>query len=165
MPQILLRPVNTGDAAFIHTLMNTPALMARLHQPATTLADWEEAVALWLGDPDEKGYIVTEDDQPIGWFAVNDLLSPSRIPYIKMASLLPAWQGQGIGRQVIAQLCSQLQAEGYPTVRLFTDADNLTAQRCYQRCGFRIIATLEEPWPDGTTLLRCEMEKSLLPEN
>lgn len=161
MTQILLRPVKTGDAAFIHTLMNTPTLMARLHQPATTLADWEEAVALWLGDPDEKGYIVTEDDQPIGWFAVNDLLSPARIPYIKMAALLPEHQHRGIGRQVIGQLCSQLQAEGYPTVRLFTDADNLTAQRCYQSCGFRIIATLEEPWPDGTTLLRCEMEKTL----
>ncbi|MBQ8313447.1 MAG: GNAT family N-acetyltransferase [Clostridia bacterium] len=161
MTQILLRPIETGDAPFLHTLMNTPALMARLHQPATTLRDWEDAIALWHSDPDEKGYIVTEDEQPIGWFAVNDLLSPSRIPYIKMAVLLPEHQHRGIGRKVIEQLCSQLQSEGYPAVRLFTDADNLPAQRCYQGCGFRIIATLEEPWPDGSTLLRCEMEKKL----
>ncbi len=165
MTKMQLRPVETGDAAFLHALMNHPALMARLHQPATTRQDWEEAVALWLGDPDEKGYVVTIGAQPIGWFAVNDLLSPSRTPYIKMAVLLPEYQGQGIGRQVIDQLCRQLQAEGYPAVRLFTDQDNLTAQRCYQSCGFRIIATLEEPWPDGTTLLRCEMEKSLTSEN
>ena len=92
---------------------------------------------------------------------MNDLLSPVRIPYIKMAALLPEHQHRGIGRQIIDQLCSQLQSEGYPAVRLFTDADNLPAQRCYQSCGFRIIATLEEPWPDGSTLLRCEMENKL----
>jgi len=91
---------------------------------------------------------------------VNDLLSPERIPYIKMAALLPEYQNQGLGRRVVTQLCDWLQAQGYPAVRLFTDQDNLRAQRCYQRSGFRIIAALEEPWPDGSTLLRCEMEKA-----
>lgn len=154
-----LRPIDMNDAAFLHSLMNHPTLMERLHQPPTSLTDWQEAIQLWHSDPDEKGYIVLHNSRPIGWFAVNDLLSPRRIPYIKMAVLLPEYQDQGIGRRVIDQLCGQLQAQGYSAVRLFTDQDNLRAQRCYQRSGFRIIDTLEEPWPDGSTLLRCEMEK------
>jgi len=160
MTDFQLRPIETHDAAFLHTLMNHPALMERLHQPPTSLADWQEAIQLWHSDPDEEGCIVTMADQPIGWFAVNDLLSPERIPYIKMAALLPEYQNQGLGRRVVTQLCDWLQAQGYPAVRLFTDQDNLRAQRCYQRSGFRIIAALEEPWPDGSTLLRCEMEKA-----
>lgn len=159
MTDFQLRPIETNDAAFLHILMNHPALMERLHQPPTALADWQEAILLWHSDPDEKGCIVTIADQPIGWFAVNDLLSPRRIPYIKMAALLPEYQNQGIGRRVIDRLCDQLHADGYPAVRLFTDLDNLRAQRCYQRSGFRIIHTLEELWPDGSTLQRCEMEK------
>ena len=160
MTDFQLRPIEVNDASFLHALMNHPALMERLHQPPTSLADWQEAIRLWHSDPDEKGCIVTVTDHPIGWFAVNDLLSPGRIPCIKMAALLPEYQNQGIGRRVIAQLCADLQTQGYPAVRLFTDLDNLRAQRCYQRSGFRIINTLEEPWPDGSTLLRCEMEKA-----
>lgn len=159
MTNIQLRPITINDAVFLHALMNHPTLMERLHQPATTLADWQEAILLWHGDPDEKGYIVITEDQPIGWFAVNGLCS--NLPYIKMAALLPEYQNHGIGRQVINQLCGQLKAEGYPAVRLFTDQDNTRAQRCYQHSGFRIIATLEEPWPDGTILQRCEMERKL----
>lgn len=154
-----LRPIEMNDAAFLHSLMNHPALMERLHQPPTSLADWQVAIRLWHSDPDEKGYIVLQNSQPIGWFAVNDLLSPKNIPYIKMAVLLPEYQNHGLGRRVIAQLCDWLQAQGYPAVRLFTDQDNLRARRCYQRNGFRVIHTLEESWPDGSILQRCEMEK------
>lgn len=159
MSEFQLRPIETQDATFLHTLMNHPALTARLHQPSTSLADWEEAIRLWHSDPDERGCIVTAGDQPIGWFAVNGLCSG--LPYVKMAALLPEYQGQGIGRQVITQLCHQLKAENYPAVRLFTDCDNTHAQRCYLQCGFRIIDTLEEPWPDGSVLQRYEMEKPL----
>ena len=154
---VQLRPIETNDAAFLHSLMNHPALMERLHQPPTNLTDWQEAIQLWHSDPDEEGYIITTGSEPVGWFAVNGLCSD--LPYIKMAVLLPEYQVQGIGRRMIDQLCGQLHSQGYSAVRLFTDQDNLRAQRCYQRSGFRIIDTLEEPWPDGSILLRCEMEK------
>ena len=154
-----LRPVTAEDAAFLQHLMNHPSLMARLHQPATTLTDWQEAISLWHSDPDEEGFIVMIADQPIGWFAVNGLQSPERIPYIKMAALLPPRQNSGIGRCVIQQLCNSLQKAGFPAVRLFVDCDNTPALRCYQRCGFHVLGTEEQSWPDGTTLMQFEMEK------
>ncbi|MBE5803516.1 MAG: GNAT family N-acetyltransferase [Clostridiales bacterium] len=161
MTSIRLRSIHPHDDVFLHTLMNHPEIMARLHQPPTSLADWEEAIQLWRSDPDEKGFIVLCDEQPIGWFAINSLLSPERLPYIKMAVLLPEYQNQGIGRRVLVRLCEILHAEGYPAVRLYTDQDNLMAQRCYRQSGFRIINAMEEPWPDGSTLLRYEMAKEL----
>lgn len=159
MNDFQLRPVTPDDAPFLHLLMNQPALMERLHQPATSLSDWQEAVLLWLSDPDERGYIITVQSQPIGWFAVNGLRSVT--PYIKMAALLPSWQGQGIGRRVILQLCDDLRREGYSSVRLYTDQDNRRALSCYDHAGFRILAGVEELWPDGSLLQRYELEKLL----
>lgn len=161
MPDFQLRPITANDAAFLHRLMNHPDLLSRLHQLPSAPEDWQEAIRLWHSDPDEKGCIVIVEDEPIGWFAVNGLCSPERMPYIKMAVLLPPWQHKGIGRRVIARLCSRLQAEGFPAVRLFTDQDNPAAQRCYQQSGFRIIGSQEDTWPDGSPLRQYEMEKEL----
>lgn len=161
MTHFHLRSIGTSDATFLHTLMNHPSLMARLHQPGTSLADWQESIALWHSDPDEEGRILMADDQPIGWFAINGLQSSERMPYIKMAALLPPWQNAGLGHHVIHQLCDSLRSAGFTAVRLFVDCDNPQALRCYQRCGFRILNTVDQLWPDGTTLPQYEMEKEL----
>ena len=160
MNKIQIRPVTPADAPFLTTLMNHPAILRRLHQLPTTQSDWEEAIALWLSDDDEEGFILFDGPRPIGWFAVNNLLSP--IPYLKIAVLLPQYQGQGIGQTALRTLLDQLKARGYPKVRLFTDCDNQIAQACYQKCGFRPLATTQESWPDGTTCQQYEMESHLL---
>ena len=156
MNNITLNPVSPADAPFLTQLMNHPAILLRLHQPVTTLSDWEEAIALWLSDDDEKGYILFAGTRPIGWFALNSLLSPK--PYLKIAVLLPEYQGRGIGQFALMQLLTQLKAAGFTSAGLFTDCDNQIAQACYQRCGFRVIRTTRETWPDGSACPQYEME-------
>ena len=156
MNNIQINPVCPADAPFLTILMNHPVLLSRLHQSPTTQADWEEAIALWLSGADEEGYILFEGSQPIGWFALNSLLSPK--PYLKIAVLLPEYQGRGIGQLALSRLLQSLRSAGFRSVGLFTDCDNSIAQACYQKCGFRVIRTTRETWPDGSTNAQYEME-------
>ena len=91
------------------------------------------------------------------WIAVN-----GKKAYLKIAVLLPDYQGKGIGSSFLSQLLMDLKAEGYSSVGLFVDCDNPRAQRCYPKCGFVIVDTVEERgWPDGSAAMQYEMEKRL----
>lgn len=161
MTNITIQNVCLADAAFLTRLMNQPSILHRLHQTPTTQGDWEEAIRLWLQDPDENGYIIFDQAQPIGWFALNGLQSHDKKAYVKIAVLLPEYQDKGIGQLVLSQLLNHLKATGYTAAGLFTDCDNLRAQACYRKCGFQIIAAAEESWPDGSVVKQYEMEKLL----
>lgn len=158
---ISIREVKRADADFLTQILNIPEIMHRLHMTPTMKQDWVEAIQSWEEDKDERDYIVLEGEKPIGWFALNGLESGDRKAYLKMAVLLPENQGRGVGLMVINQLVNELRVEGYKKVGLFTDLDNLYAQRCYSKCGFQRVSTLEEEMPDGICLKRLEMERNL----
>lgn len=157
MEHIEIRRVSAGDADFLFQLMNEPAVMKALHEVPTEKRDWEEAVSAWSEDVDEEGYIVFSGGRPIGWFAVNGLLADDCTAFLKMAALMPACQGKHIGRYVLTQILENLRSRGITTVRLFTDQENLAAQKCYGECGFSIVEALEEQMSDGVIARRYQM--------
>lgn len=157
MGHIEIRSVSAGDAEFLFQLMNEPTVMKALNEVPTEKRDWEEAVSAWSEDADEEGYIVLSRGQPIGWFAVNGLLADDHIAFLKMAALMPAYQGKHIGRHVLTQILEDLRFRGILSVRLFTNQDNLAAQKCYGECGFSIIEVLREQMSDGTIVSRYQM--------
>lgn len=53
----------------------------------------------------------------------------------------PAWQGRGIGRDVLRRVCRELQAEGAREVGLEVAVDNDHALGLYTSLGFRQITT------------------------
>jgi GNAT superfamily N-acetyltransferase len=63
--------------------------------------------------------------------------------------LMPAWQGQGIGAEVIAALVAKARDEGLP-VTLSVLKGN-PARRLYERLGFRVFAESEHEYE-----LRCQ---------
>ena len=113
MCSITIRKVESKDSAFLCALMNHPALMHRLHQTATTNKDWTEAIQLWFQDEDEQDYILCDRDWPIGWFGVNGLQATDKKAYLKIAVLLPEYQGKGIGSSFLSDLLVELKAAGY----------------------------------------------------
>ncbi|MBD5161061.1 MAG: GNAT family N-acetyltransferase [Oscillibacter sp.] len=155
---ITIKEVTAPDAEFLSRLMNDPSVMKALHEPPTQKSDWMEAVRAWKEDDDEAGYIIFDGAVPIGWFAVNGLLTDGRKAFLKMAVLLPAYQGKHIGRYVLSQILERLKVKGYQSVILFTDQDNFAAQKCYANCGFKITDALIEEMPDHTMVARCKME-------
>lgn len=161
MEHIGIREVTAGDAGFLFRLMNDSTILKTLHEVPTQLSDWEEAVAAWLEDEDEQGYIIFHRDTPVGWFAVNGLLAEDRIAFLKMAALLPVYQNRKIGSYVLAYIADELRAAEVAVLALFTDHDNTRAQACYKKCGFQIVEALEEQMSDGAIVSRYKMELRL----
>lgn len=161
MEHIKIREVTINDTGFLFRLMNDPMILKALHEVPTRLSDWEEAVAAWLEDEDEQGYIIFDQDMPVGWFAVNGLLAEDRTAFLKMAALLPAYQNRKIGGCVLAYIVDKLRTAGVAALALFTDQGNARAQACYKKCGFQIVEALEEQMPDGAVAARYKMERRL----
>ncbi|HJQ69917.1 MAG TPA: GNAT family N-acetyltransferase [Blastocatellia bacterium] len=59
--------------------------------------------------------------------------------HIGQISILPAYQGRGIGRRMIEMVMSDLEEQGYETASLAVTAANASALHLYGSCGFRTV--------------------------
>ena len=158
MENIVLREVAEGDAEFLFRLMNDGTVRKALGEPPTLMSDWEQAIAAWEEDPDEEGYLVCLQGEPVGWFAVNGLLAEDGGVFLKMAALLPEYRNRGIGAVVLRELLGRLRGRGIGVVQLFTDRDNKLARRCYEKCGFRVAEAVVQRLSDSREVPRVRME-------
>ncbi len=135
-------PVTPAAAPFLHRLANDPLLMEALGDGPSTLATWEGAIAAWLDDPDEADFLITSvsGGPPFGWIGINGLASTDRVAWIKMLALAPAAWGNGYGSAALGAAKAWLAAERFTRVKLWTDATNIRARRCYERNGFTVEA-------------------------
>ncbi len=58
---------------------------------------------------------------------------------------------------VLTHLIAQMRERRYNSIMLFTDKDNVTAQKCYQKCGFDVCEELVETMSDNTNVERYKM--------
>ena len=93
-----------------------------------------------------------ETSQYFGIMEKNRLVSIAGIhvysPKYKVAALgnittLPSHRNKGYGRRVTARLCQSLIDEGID-IGLNVKIDNKAAISCYEKIGFRVVATYEE---------------------
>jgi ribosomal protein S18 acetylase RimI-like enzyme len=59
--------------------------------------------------------------------------------HIGQISILPAYQGRGLGRRMINMVISELERHRYETISLAVTDANAGAYHLYQSCGFRTI--------------------------
>lgn len=157
----IIRPINVQDAAFINSLMNCPSVLQVLNEVPSELQDWIDAINAWQSDADEEDFVVLHGNTPIGWLGINGLLNEDRKAYLKMAVLLPDYQGIGLGTKAIQELMSCLRQRGVKKLALYTDRSNRKAQACYRKCGFKVIGSLTETMSNGKTIPRFIMEVCL----
>ncbi|MBR3494031.1 MAG: GNAT family N-acetyltransferase [Clostridia bacterium] len=158
---ISIRPVCIDDAGFLCDLMNCPPVLQSLNEVPTGLQDWADAIREWNSDEDEEDYIILENGTSIGWLGVNGFLNGDKTVYLKMAAMMPNRQRHGFGTCAIRELMTDLKRRGFERMILFTDQDNLTAQACYAKCGFRIAESLVETMSNGKDIQRYRMESCL----
>ncbi len=156
-----LRPVEKGDAAFLHTLMNDEKVLKALHEVPTLLADWQEAISCWAQDGDEEDYILLVEGVPAGWLGINGLEGEEGTVYLKMAALLPAYQGRGMGSWAVEQIITLYRERNFRRILLYTDRENVPGRRCYEKCGFSVSDTLQDTMSDGAVVDRVEMKRVL----
>lgn len=159
---IQIEKVRESDAPFLCTLMNDEQILTVLNEVPTTLDDWRDAISAWNCDPDEEDYIIYAEKTPIGWIGINGLLSVDKTAYMKIVAFLPKYQNLGIGPEVIGQILADLTVRKFGKVLLYTDQENIRAQKCYAKCGFVVAEALTETMANGAMVDRYIMERVLL---
>ncbi len=141
-PAVTLRPAGLSDAqiaadidlqAFEPMWRYPPALhAAMIHRlPYFHIAEWERT--------------------PVGYACADIVSDQGQI--IRLA-VLPAWQGNGIGRRLLAHVLEFLAQRGAHPVTLNTQADNARARRLYEAFGFERVGVevpaLVKPLPPAS---------------
>ena len=141
--------------------MNNESILEGLNEVTTTLDMWKSAINEWNKDDDEEDYLILENHRPAGWFGINNLSSNNKLVFLKMMAILPEKQGLGIGESVIHDLITTLISRGFQSISLYTDCNNINAQKCYQKCGFTICRTVTQKMSNGKYIKRYKMERIL----
>ena len=148
-PAITIRRATAADLAAIGRL---GALLVRMHHdfdPKRFLAatpQTEQGYASFLGTQLENPSIlvlVAERDGAVLGYTYAGMEGPDYMSLRGPAGVLydivvdPAYRGQGVGRLLLDATLSGLAAQGAPRVLLSTATQNESAQRLFERAGFR----------------------------
>ena len=161
MKNISIREIRENDAVFLHYLMNDESILKSLTEVPTTLEFWESAIIDWNNDNDEEDYLIMKNNHPIGWLGINNLSSDNKQVFLKMLAILPEKQGQGIGEYVVNDILADLKSRGFKSIGLYTDSDNISAQKCYQKCGLITTEKVKQKMSNGEYVKRDKMERIL----
>ena len=95
---------------------------------------------------DEKGEIIAaisaEEDEDVDRL---DCWTPSLQPggeYARLA-VAPAWQNQGLAREMVVFILNVLRKRGFRSVHILVNRDNIKAIRSYAHIGFRMAGECE----------------------
>ncbi|MBR9858590.1 MAG: ribosomal protein S18-alanine N-acetyltransferase [Gammaproteobacteria bacterium] len=84
--------------------------------------------SLWLSASQRQ-----EPEQLLGYFIADRILDESTLMNICVS---PAWQGQGLGRQLMAHYLRLCEQQGLTQLWLEVRSSNTSAQALYQSCGY-----------------------------
>ncbi len=104
------------------------------------LADYERQLRQALRSPYEGLWVLVEDGQVVGfaWAAIISTLVDERLGYLKNLYVVPWARGRGYGARLLAVAEDWMRSLGAPRATLDVTADNESALRLYQRCGYQI---------------------------
>ena len=99
-------------------------------QPWTARTFWSE-----LGQLDTRHYLVATDKGMVVGYA--GLCAYPDEAFVQTIGVAPQAQGEGLGAQLLQALLDEAVRRRKTTVSLEVRADNVKAQRLYERFGFR----------------------------
>lgn len=145
MEDVRCRPADTGDLAFLATMLGESAVW-RPDKPTPTgeqvIAD--PRYAMYLAGWQRHGDLglIAEDDGPVGaaWYRTFTEESHGHgfvaedVPELAIAVVAPR-RGEGIGRRLLVGLIDASVAQGHPALSLKVARDN-PARALYESVGF-----------------------------
>ena len=130
------------------------------HDERFSAAKADELYRVWIrkGRLEIKDHVLVADDAAgalRGYCSCGrkTLASGERVGAIEIIGVDEAARGQGIGRDLLAAALAYFATSGLATVQLVTQAENIVAQRLYQRFGFLVTGCefVYHKWFDGGT--------------
>jgi ribosomal protein S18 acetylase RimI-like enzyme len=146
VPELNIRPATTGDDRFFQEVEFTttwssilPADRERLTAEAVKTALQETHESL-LNRPKSRVFIAqTPEGRRAGllWLGVNrNLVSGEDEAWVYNVTVLPEFEGRGIGRELLAFAERLAADEGYRVLGLMVSEHNARARDLYERRGF-----------------------------
>ena len=136
MHALKLRPATSDDAKFVYRLLRA-TMRDYVDQTWGWDEEWQHAYFHMRFDP-AKNQIVVLDDQDVGVISVE---RREDVAHLGRLYILPAYQGQGIGTQLLTDLMTGAFREGLPVTLRVLKVN--PAKRLYERLGFVVIEEAE----------------------
>jgi ribosomal protein S18 acetylase RimI-like enzyme len=140
-----VREGGDGDMPALERIAATSHRGRFHHDERFDPAKADELYCIWIrkGRLEIKDHVLVADDAAgvmRGYCAcaIKTLPAGDRIGFIEIIGVDEAARGQGIGRDLLVAALAYFAANGLSTVRLVTQAENIVAQRLYQRFGFLV---------------------------
>lgn len=125
-PRISLRRAHPSDASVLARLLE-----AGFGRPAPGLAET-------LGSEAERALVIELNGEPVGTVRLTRTGDEAGVYGFVVD---PAYQGQGIGRDILRRVCLELRADGAQRVGLEVAVDNDRALGLYTSIGFTPVTT------------------------
>lgn len=107
---------------------------------------FSEKYLSWLKDllKNKHAYqiILQEDGNFVGYIASAETLWPNYLTIIEIF-VSPEYQGKGIGKTLLGYITDFAKKEGLEGLMVQTEAENIPAQKLYERMGFNRIENKE----------------------
>ena len=133
-------PMNPGDAAFVAGLLTRETNVAALHLAVRTAEEWTAGLKNTLRDPDEANFIIDMDGVPAAWLRMNGLCNDKTDKaWISMLVVHDERKRQGIGSYAVKFAEEYAVTNGFSALGVHTTADNIPAQKCYEKLGFERV--------------------------
>lgn len=94
----------------------------------------------------DRAYVLAAEAEVVGYFFLWEFDQP--VPLLGLG-LADAWQGRGLGEQMLARLIADARTAGRTAVELTTVPGNTRALAVYQRAGFSHVGDVENVAGDG----------------
>ncbi|WP_339311465.1 GNAT family N-acetyltransferase [Paenibacillus sp. FSL k6-2145] len=98
--------------------------------------DWTRNYFMQTNEPSRVTYIAWQDQQPVGLLRVNSINATTA--FIHNFCILPAYQGQKLGRTALSILVDLLRKQSYTDIRLSVVTENKRALNLYRSVGFEL---------------------------
>jgi RimJ/RimL family protein N-acetyltransferase len=152
---VRLEPWGTGDLPLLRALLGDPAMTEHLGGPEgeEKLAERQARYEV----PDSKQFKIVDHDsgEGVGWVGSWERDWNGEPVYETGWSVLPAFQGRGIGAAATALAIERARAErarrhlfAYPSV------DNAPSNAICRKLGFTLLGASEHEYPKGR-FMRC----------
>lgn len=101
-----------------------------------------------FGGEKDAFFVVKEKDRVVGTLGLKELDENEGL--LKRFYLAEECRGQGVARDLLKRAIEFAREKSYQTLVLDTQADNLRAQRFYEKCGFKpFMPKPNKKWPES----------------
>ncbi|WFA84244.1 GNAT family N-acetyltransferase [Paenibacillus amylolyticus] len=98
--------------------------------------DWTREYFMQTNEPSRVTYIAWQNQLPVGLVRVNSINATTA--FIHNFCILPAYQGQKLGRTALSILVDLLRKQNYTDIRLSVVTENKRALNLYRSVGFEV---------------------------